>query len=336
MSPKLKKYLQYSVFFAIGISLMVWQFQKMSAEEKDTFTKSVQSAKLVYLIPIVIMSLLSHWSRAYRWRFLIEPMGYQVKQSNAFATVMIGYLVNTLLPRAGEVAKCGLLGKREKIPTEKLIGTIIIERAIDLVCYAILIVITIILQYNRIKNFVQEKYQTALANSAIHPGIKYSLILASIIGLVFLFKWLYKKNRNFKIFAKINNSIQGLSEGMQSIKKLRNPKAFWLHTLLIWTMYLLQIYVGFSAMEFTKGYGLDAAAAILTMGTLAMILTPGGIGAFPVAVAEVLLLFGASLPLGSAFGWVIWGVSTAIVIIVGILCAVWFEKNKLKQLNEVQ
>ncbi len=331
MSPKLKKAIQYGFFFAIGIGLMIWQYQKMSEAEKDTFVESIKSASLLYLFPVIIMALISHWSRAIRWRYLIQSMGYKAKIGNTFAAVMIGYLVNTLVPRAGEIAKCTLLGKREKIPADKLLGTIIIERAIDMACYILLIMITILLQYNRIKSFVAEKFDQSVRTSSIHPGIKISIIIAVLILVTLLFKWLYKKNKSNKIFTKINSTLLGLKEGVSSIKKLEYKKAFWLHTILIWSMYLLQIYVGFQAMLFTKNLGIDAATAILTMGTLAMILTPGGIGAFPVAVGEVLVLFGNTEPQGLAFGWVIWGVSTCITVVVGAACAIWFEKSKTKE-----
>ncbi len=328
MHPKLKKILQYSFFLLLGIALTVWQYKKMTVEEKDKFVGAIKNAQYLYLVPVVLMSLLSHYSRAIRWRFLIQSLGHKVKLSNTFATVMIGYLVNTLLPRAGEVAKCGLLGKREKIAPEKLLGTIIVERTIDLASYAVLIIITIALQFSRISGFLQEKYAQAINDNKINPFLKIAIIIAIIIGAFYIFKMLYKKFKNNIVFEKINNVLLGVKEGFSSINKLQNKKAFWAHTIFIWLMYLLQIYVGFKAMDFTANLGIDAACAILTIGTLAMIVTPGGMGAFPFGVAEVLLLFAIPLEKGNAFGWVIWGVSTSIIIVVGIICTIWFEKNK--------
>jgi glycosyltransferase 2 family protein len=331
MHPKLKKTLQYSFFLALGIALTIWQYNKMTADEKTKFLDAIKSAHYIYLLPVIAMSLISHFSRAIRWRYLIQSLGYKAKLTNTFATVMIGYLVNTLLPRAGEVAKCGLLGKKEKIPSEKLLGTIIVERAIDIACYFLLIIITFILQFSRISGFIEEKYDKALATQKMNPFVKYSIIILAFILLIYLLKWLYKKYKDNKVFAKLNGLMVGVKEGFSSINKLQQKKAFWAHTFLIWAMYLLQIYVGFKAMSFTQHLGIDAACVILTIGTLAMILTPGGMGAFPLGVAEVLLLFNIPIEKGNAFGWVIWGVSTSIILVVGIISTIWFERNKNKE-----
>jgi glycosyltransferase 2 family protein len=328
MHPKLKKILQYSFFLSLGIALTLWQYQKMTEDEKNKFVDAIKNAQYIYLVPVIIMSLLSHYSRAIRWRYLIQSLGYKVKLNNTFATVMIGYLVNTLVPRAGEVAKCGLLGKRENIPPEKLLGTIIVERTIDLASYAVLIVITIALQFSTISGFLSDKYNKAVASNAMNPFVKLAIFALAVIIIILLFKYLYKKLKPNLLFSKLNKLMLGVKEGFSSINKLQNKLAFWLHTIFIWLMYLLQIYVGFKAMSFTANLGIDAACAILTIGTLAMILTPGGMGAFPFGVAEVLLLFAIPIEKGNAFGWVIWGVSTSIILVVGVICVVIFEKNK--------
>jgi glycosyltransferase 2 family protein len=323
MHPKLKKTLQYGLFLGLGIFLTVWQYNKMTVIEKQSFVASIKSANYIYIFPIVIMAILSHFSRAIRWRYLIKPLGYNPTLAGSFATVMIGYLVNTL--------KCTLLGRKEKIPVDKLIGTILVERAIDLGCYVVLILITIALQYNIIGNFVVEMYDKAIRESNIHPVLKLGIIIVMLVIIFFIFKTLYKRFKKNSFFKKINSALEGVKDGFQSIKKLQRKKEFWFHTFFIWLMYLLQIYIGFKAMSFTSHLGIDVACAILTMGTLAMILTPGGMGTFPLAVAEVLLLFKIAIENGTAFGWVIWGVSTTIIIVTGIICTIWFEYLKRKQ-----
>ncbi len=335
MNKRLKKILQYTVFFGIGLFLTYWQYSKMTAAEKDIFAESIKNANYIYLVPVVILSLCSHISRAIRWRYLMVPMGYKPLLSNTFATVMIGYLVNSLAPRAGEIAKCSLLGKREKIPFEKLIGTILIERAIDLLCYFVIILITVLLQYQRISEFVVDMFANSVKQGNMHPLLKLTLIVFIITIIVILIKYLLKKYTNHKLIDGLKHKISGVQDGFKSIKNLQNAKLFWFHTLLIWFCYLMQIYVGFNAMEFTQHLGIDASFAVLTLGTLAMILTPGGIGSFPIAVAKVLVLYNISNAQAESFGWVMWGATTAIIFVVGTLSFVWFEYVKVKaQPNE--
>lgn len=330
MHPILKKFLKYGIFLGLGFFLTYWQYNSMTEEDKAFFVKSIKEAAYVYIVPIVVLALLSHLSRAIRWRYLMEPMGYQPLLNNTFATVMIGYLVNTLAPRAGEVAKCTLLSKKEKIPFEKLLGTILIERAIDLFCYFLVIIITILLQYEKIKGLILSIYQKAIEKGGMHPLLKMSLYVILVFVLFFFVKWLIKKYRNINFFKKFENVLSGIKDGFQSIKKLKRKKLFWAHTLLIWSCYLLQIYIGFRAMSFTSHLGFDAAFAVLSLGTLAMILTPGGIGSFPIAVAQVLVVYNISNAAAESFGWVIWGVSTSIIVITGIVCYIWFEVKKQK------
>ena len=135
MNKRLISILQYTLFLGAGIFLVWWQLKGMTTEQRTQFTSALQSANYWLIIPIIFMSLLSHLSRAYRWKLLLEPLDYYPKIKNVFAVTMIGYLANAAIPRLGEILKCTMLGKYEKIPVQKLIGTIVIERIFDFCCY---------------------------------------------------------------------------------------------------------------------------------------------------------------------------------------------------------
>ncbi len=331
MHKTVKQIFQYSFFLGIGIFLTYWQYNKMTVLQKDFFVESIKTANYIYLIPVFIMAIISHISRSIRWQYLMKPMGATPKLSNTFATVMIGYLVNSLVPRAGEIAKCTLLGKKEDKPVDKLIGTVLIERAIDLLCYAAVIIITVILQFDRIKVIATKLYTTALEKEGMHPLLKATIYIIVIVLLILFIKWLINKFKKNTIIQKIKKVLLGVKDGFQSIKKLENKKYFWLHTAIIWICYLMQIYVGFKAMVFTQHLGVDAAFAVLTMGTLAMIVTPGGIGSFPIAVATVLAVYNIDEIAAESFGWVMWGATTSIILVVGLISFIWFEFNKNKK-----
>ena len=320
MHKRLFYILQYLIFLGAGIFLVWWQLKDMTAVEKAEFSNAFNHANYWLIVPIVIMSLLSHLSRAVRWKYLMEPLGYQPKLKNVFSVVMIGYLANSAIPRLGEILKCTFLARYEKLNVGKLIGTIIIERTFDFICFIIFIGLTILIQINLVGNYVKEKI-IKIGNTAGIPIWANLLIIIGIITLIVIcIKILFRKFPHNKIINKINLFLKGIAAGFKTIKQLKKKRLFLMHTFFIWLLYLLQVYIGFNAMEDTSHLGIKAACSVLTLASLAMIVTPGGIGSFPLFVMQTLLIYSIASPVGKAFGWMIWGVSTAIVIITGLCC----------------
>ena len=320
MRKRLLYILQYIIFLGAGLFLVWWQLKDMTVIEKKEFYASFNNANYWLIIPIVIMSLLSHLSRAIRWKYLMEPMGYKPALKNVFSVVMIGYLANSAIPRLGEILKCTFLARYEKLNVGKLVGTIIIERTFDFICFLIFIGFTILIQIDLVGNYVKEKI-ILIGDTAGIPVWANFLILIFIIAAIIIFtKQLFKKYPQNKLVSKINILFKSIGEGFKTIKTLQRKKLFLLHTFFIWALYLLQIYIGFQAMEGTAHLGIKAACSVLTLATLAMIATPGGIGSFPLFVMETLTIYSIASPVGKAFGWLIWGVSTGIIIIVGVTC----------------
>lgn len=314
---KLFTLIQYIFFLGICAVLVWWQFHDMKPDEKDSFTRSLKEANYWIVVPVIGMALLSYWARGQRWRIMIEPMGYNAKMSNTFCSTMIGYLVNSFVPRLGEVAKCTVLSRYEKIPVDKLIGTVVVERIFDLLCYAVLIGITVSTQFKNVRKFFLEHFEK---QGTTFDWNKTWVISAVVILLVFVLAWAMKRVKNNKIVARIKHILLNLKEGITSINHLKRRGAFIGYTLLIWAMYLLEIYIGFQAMEATAGLGLGSACAALTLASLAMILLPGGFGLFPVFIANVLFMYHVNLENGTAFGWLMWGVSTSLNLILGFIC----------------
>jgi hypothetical protein len=326
---KIVSVLKYLFFLGLGFFLVWWQFDKMSVTQREQFGTSLQNANYWLIIPVVVMAILSHISRAVRWKILIEPMGYKPSTSNTFYAVMTGYLANTFVPRAGEIIKCSLLGKYEKIPANKLIGTIIVERAFDFICYLIFIAITIVIQVNYVSTFVKEKLTEIAANKQSFPLWGKAMVLIFIIILLIIFiKWMFKKYEHHRHIKTFKGFHLGFKEGFTAIARLKNKGWFLFHTIFIWSMYLLQIYVGFSALQPTEHLGIAEACSVLSLATLGMIVSPGGIGAFPLAVQEVLLIYNVD---NVSLGWLIWGVSTGIILIGGLLSfGILVYKNRRK------
>jgi len=289
----------------------------MSAGEWQVFKESLQHINYLYIIPVACMSILSHISRSMRWQLIMEPMGYKPTLLNTYLVTMAGYLANSAVPRLGEVLKCTMLARYEKLRADRLLGTIILERAFDLFCFLVFVGITLLLQLEKIGLVLLGKFQQKEESASwLWVLVVYVLLAAVlIIGIRFLFK----KFPDVKPIAAVSRFFTGLGEGIQSVKNMKKRGQFLAHTVFIWTMYLGQIYIGFFAMEATTGLPPTTAFSVLTLATVSMILTPGGIGSFPLFVGETLTFYGISLAVGVAFGWVMWGVSTALVIIVGLL-----------------
>jgi len=317
MRKRILSIFQYLIFLGGGIFLVWWQLRSMTGVEKNQFYDAFHLANYWLVIPVVIMSLLSHISRAIRWKLMMEPLGYKPALKNVFAVTMVGYLANAAVPRLGEILKCTFLARYEKLHVDKLFGTILVERAFDFLCYLLFIGFTVLIQVKVVGNYVKSKLNE-ITHSAGFPLWAKILTIIVIIGtLVYLVKLLIRKYPGNRVFIKINNFFRGIADGFTSIKNLKHRRLFILHTIFIWAMYLLQIYIGFSAMEGTAHLSLKAACSVLTLATLAMIATPGGIGSFPIFVMQTLAMYSIADPLGKAFGWLIWGVSTGIVIIAG-------------------
>ncbi|RYY51122.1 MAG: flippase-like domain-containing protein [Chitinophagaceae bacterium] len=319
MRKRLGSILQYIIFLGGGIFLVWWQLRSMTVAEKSEFNNALWSVNYWLMIPVLLMSLLSHLSRSMRWKLLMEPLGYNPALKNVFASTMVGYFANSAIPRLGEVLKCTLLVRYEKLKFDKLFGTILVERAFDFLCYLIFIGITILMQIDLIGNYVTQKLKRVGNDSAWPIWLKIVLIIGGLLLIILGLKWLTKTFPDNKIISRTGKFLKGIGAGFASIKNLRHKRMFLMHTLIIWSLYMLQIYIGFSAMEGTAHLNIQAAFSVLSLATLAMIATPGGIGSFPIFVMETLLIYSIASPLGKAFGWLIWGANTAIVIVAGLI-----------------
>jgi hypothetical protein len=248
---------------------------------------------------------------------------------------MAGYLANSAVPRLGELLKCTMLAKYEKLKADKLIGTIILERSFDLFCYLIFICITFLIQMETIGNYLQHELNLFSNKNGWGLIIKLTLVLIIFLALIFSLRYLLIKYPKNKIIQSTHLIISGVLDGIKSIRSISSVRLFLMHTLFIWLMYLGQIYIGFKAMEGTHLLGIPAACSVLTLATLAMIVTPGGLGSFPFFVMQTLTLYNIETVQGKAFGWIMWGASTSIVIVIGFVSLILLPYLNRKE-REVQ
>lgn len=337
MRKRLLFILQSLVFLAIGIFLVWWSIHKLSEKDYREFINSLKNANYYLLIPVFLILVGSHLSRAIRWKILMESMNYKPKLSNTFCAVMIGYLANFAFPRLGEVLKCTILGKYEKVPPDKLVGTILIERAVDVVSFFIIIIISLLTQANIVGAYTKailEKYIFSQDTGA--ATIKILVILLFIAAFFILLKYVFKKFHHIKYVQKIKGIFKGIIIGLSSVKNLKNKWLFIFHSVLIWSCYAGGTYLGFYAITETSGLPVLAAFPVLVFGTVATIITPGGIGLYPVFVMEAMTLYSIPESFGTANGWLQWSAQFFLILIVGFICLLILpylnkSKNEISQ-----
>lgn len=308
--------IQLIVFLGLGIALIIWRYDAISPKDKADMFHAFGRIRWGWIAPLFIVGFFSHYFRALRWKMLMQPLNAFPSTLNTVFAVLIGYLANIIIPRLGEVAKCTILAKYEKVPADQLVGTIIAERAFDLVCLVILLFATLFLQFDIIYPFAKDlSARLFLDKQGDVQWLRFGIAIIVALGAIILFVKLTKTFRK----TKVGKVLQGIGSGLKSIKEIKNKGLFLVYTALIWLMYTSLIIIGFWAMPDLDGIPLLASLAILTFGSVGMIATPGGIGAYPVIVTEVLILYGINSGVGFAFGWVSWAGQTAIVVVYGLL-----------------
>lgn len=327
IKTKAKQGIQFILFLSLGIVLLWYTTSTLTDEDVKKVKELVFKADLFYIIPSIGALLLSHYIRSIRWKMMLDELGSKPGLINVFLSVLVGYFLNLVFPRLGEVAKCSLLGKYEKMPVDKLIGTIVAERILDLVCLFIVIALTIATQLDQLGTYANE-LMDKLVGKANQSANTVILFFSGIFILLFLGYWLFRKSKWLKT---IQSFFQGIKEGLFVIRKIEKKRMFLLYTVIIWFLYLLSIRIGFYSMLDTTSLSWVPSLTILTFGSFAMIATQGGVGAYQLAVQKTLSFYQINEVSGLAFGWLLWSVQTFMLLVVGpIAMFLLFYLNKKK------
>ncbi|MBT2160042.1 lysylphosphatidylglycerol synthase transmembrane domain-containing protein [Zobellia barbeyronii] len=309
MNEKLKKILKTLLPIALGVFLVWYSYYKTSPEDRTQILFYIKEADLFWVSISIVLGILGHISRAVRWNYLLEPLGYKPKIINNIFIILMAYFANLGIPRTGEILRATALTTYEGVPFEKGFGTIVTERVIDVIMLLSLIGITLLLQTDIILGFLQDK----------GFNIKGLLLLmaAGLVGLVLFF--LFIKKSSHKIAIKIKGFVKGLMEGVFSIFKMKKKWAFVLHTLFIWGCYIGMLWVIKFTVPETIHLSLSELMVAFVAGSFAMTATNGGIGLYPIAVSSALTIFGISAVSGDAFGWIMWIAQTLMIVVFGAI-----------------
>ena len=304
-----KKAIKILLPILLGAFLIWYLYASTTAEQRIEVLNYIKQADPLWIGLSIIIGILSHVSRAIRWNYLLEPLGYKPKISNNVLIILTAYLTNLGIPRSGEILRATALATYENVPFEKGLGTIVTERIIDLIMLMLIVIIALLLQREFIINFIVDQ-GFGLLNGAIILGI-------GIVGLLISIKLV--KNSSLKFTIKLKSFLKSMLESILSIFKIKNKWAFIFHTLFIWTAYMAMFWViKFTILE-TADLSLAQLLVAFVSGAFAMTTTNGGFIAFPIAVNKSLSIFGVAAIPGNAFGWIVWISQTLTVVVFGAI-----------------
>ena len=324
--------LKYILLLAVGGILLWLAFR---GQDLSKIVSQLKNANYTWVFFSIGLSLIAHYVRGLRWKMLVKPLGYAPSNFNMFNAVMVGYLANLAVPRMGEVSRCGVLTKTDEVPLQSLIGTVIIERIIDVIFLLGILVLSVLIEFNTIKDFLYsniinpflEKFQNAQASLILAIVI----ILLIVIGFI-LIKRYHQKLLNNRIYANLWKFISGLKDGILSVGKMENKWLFIFYSVVIWAMYTLSTWVCFFAIAPTAELSLSTGLFVMAVGGIGMSApVQGGIGAYEAAIQVALLVYGVSSADGLSYATLNHSSQILSILIVGSISLLFiFISNKKK------
>jgi uncharacterized protein (TIRG00374 family) len=335
MRRKFLTFAQYLFFISLAAFFVWLSLRGLNGEKWRQLKDALHRAHYWLLLPVLLLLLCSHLLRALRWKQLIEPLGYNPSLANTFLGVMIGYFVNLGAPRLGEVVKCTILARYEKVPANKLVGTIVAERAFDIICLALVFGLSFLFQFKVIH---------AMVISAVYPifqngkgQVSWNKIITILIIILFIFlllRYLFYRLGHINIVQKFSSLLAGVWHGLISVKSLQNKPLFFVYTAGIWLLYLVGTWCGFFALRESSSLTMTDALTVLAMGSIGMIVSPGGIGAYALLVQQTVAYYNIQEePYGQALGWLLWFGQFISFVLFGVVSFILLPRIN-KPINE--
>jgi hypothetical protein len=324
-----------SVFFlktilplGLGIYLFWYFFSAMSEQSKKLFFQALSQADYRWIFLSLLIAIASYFSRAYRWKYALEPMGYKTNSTNRFHALMIGYLVNLTLPRAGEASRAMVINRSDGVPFTIGFGTIISERIVDIFFLATITFTALLLgkdDFFKIKSLIEAQFGS---DSSQNSGFIYYVILIILVfGIIAL---LFQKIR-----IKVFRIAKELFQSTISIFRTKNPVAYIAHSFFIWICFLLMFLLPFYSLESTKDLPISCVLFSFIAGSVGISLTNGGIGSYPLLVGLVVGFYLTDLPreeafaIGNALGLLIWVSQTVLLVLIGLISWIIVPKTTI-------
>jgi uncharacterized protein (TIRG00374 family) len=319
LNKKIKSALQYAAMLAITAFLLWLALRSLAGtgdhNQWDIIWSAWQRADKFYLMLMMVAVMISHVLRAERWKMLMIPAGFRITLPNSFLSLMVGYLVNLAIPRGGELSRCYNLYKLEKTPIETSFGTVVVERMVDLVCLAVLVFISFVVEWNKLMAFMQSL--NISSESKFNPILWIFALGAALMILMAAFLLIRKNEKIKKLWS-------GFRSGLLTIFQLKNKSLFIFYSVAIWSLYFVMSYLVLRAFEETAYLGMSAVLTLFAIGSIAMAVPlPGGAGSYHTLVPlGLVMLYQVPQTDAIAFVFIFHGWQTFIMIVGGLISLV--------------
>lgn len=292
----------------LGLFLIVYTYDKFTPAQIQEIKSYFKNANYSYIYIGLIIAFLGNASRAYRWKYALEHLGYQTSFYNNFMAVNIGYLLNLSVPKSGEISRALILKKYENVPFDKGFGTIVAERIIDMIVLLCFMFLAIFLQFNIVKSFILDKLPV--------QKLVIAVVACCAVGVLVTLIYLYSK---WSWIQTLKIKISGLKEGLMSIFHMQKKFEYFLHTAFIWFSYIVMFYVTLFVIPETSSISVGATISAFVVGSIAIAFTNSGFGSYPFLISKILLFYSISETAGNAFGWIVWTSQMILVVVLGVL-----------------
>lgn len=317
-----KTFLKIIISLGLGIGLIIWFWNSMSETDKAETIDAFKRANYFWVLMAPLLGFLANFIRTQRWRLMLRPLGYNPNYWNTFHSVMIMYFFNMFVPRLGEVTRCTMLAEYENVPVEKSLGTMVTERLLDVICLGIVFVCILIFLGQENFNAIYKEFQQLTAGikgGTVSLVLKYTVPVLLIIGIGGFSIWYISKHGFDKLKTLIFTKIKNLFSSVFSVKDVKEKPQFIILTITLWLAYLVMFYVNYKALPETSSLPFSSALVCLFFGSLAVVITPGGIGIFPIVIQTILVAYNINPSIALAIGMIAWAVQTLGVLIGGML-----------------
>ena len=335
MRPVIKRYFRILLFLSAGVLLL---YLITRGQDVEQIVRELRQANYVWVFLAMVCAVISHFLRAVRWNRLIRTMGYETSAFQTFYAVMTGYLANLAVPRMGEVTRCLTLSKASKTPFNALAGTVVAERVFDFFTIVAILFFTIVFQFNFLRSFIRRTFINPLIQKGtenwilLAVGVAIALIL--IAGLIVFVRHKHVNSDKSGFFHKVQRQFKGFVNGIKTIKRMRGKGWFVIHTILIWGLYYLTVYLCFFAIPATSHLSPVTGFTLLAVGSLGILApVPGGIGTYHfLTIITLRELYEIAPEPATSYAYIAHANQVVVSIILGIISWVILSfQQKTKQ-----
>jgi uncharacterized protein (TIRG00374 family) len=315
MNKQIIKALKILLPIALGLFILYWiyrdfDFSRVGAVLFGGMNWGWMSLSLLF-------GLLSHLFRGWRWRLTLSPLGARPRRSSCVDAVFVSYAANLVLPRVGEVSRCGILSRYDGVPFAQSLGTVVTERVIDLLCMALITGVTFLIQMPVFLTFFEQTGTKIPSLLHLFTSVWFYISLFCVVGVGVVAYYLL---RTLSFFEQVKGMAVSVWEGIRSLRQVRNKWLFATYTILIWCCYYFHFYLTFRCFSFTADLSMLAGLVMFVGGTFAVLVpTPNGAGPWHFAIITMMMLYGVNVTDAGVFALIVHGIQTLLVVALGVV-----------------